>query len=727
MIRFGSFELDAAAAELRKNGTLIKLQPQPLKVLFLLIQHAGQVVMREEIQQCLWSDSTFVDFERGINFSINQIRGALADDADKPRYIETLPRRGYRFIAEVKPEGSAKEVPSEHAPVASNDSLAARGTGGNASPTSESFVPALPRVAVATRWGRWKLVLAGMTATIGLLAFAGFVTYRLVFREPRISFENLRISKLTDEGKAVHVAISPDGRYVAYAVRNSAESGLRVRHVETRSDVLIPLPDRDRERFLGLTFSPDGNYLYYVQSNKEIASYNYLYKAPVLGGPALLLGKYADTAVSFSPSGQEFAYTQGSPDRNILEVRIANADGTGDRLLASIPDGAADFQPGPAWSPDGRTIAVPVMLRGEKVRWVLEVVSVADRSVRELYACSREIGRALWLPHWDAILMMIREQTGRGQLWTISYPRGKAVQLTNDLENYQYDIDATRDGKNVAVIATAQTSNVWVVPDADALRGRQITSNAVPLTQVAAMPLGKVVAVSANGEMWLMKTNGSERTPFTAAHNAYSPVRCGSSVVFNSFRDDTIDIMQVDADGLNPTRLLHGDLGPPTCSTDGHSIFFPSKIKPFVILRLSSGAGDPIEIARSPGYEILGRLAISPDGKLLAYAYDEALPATRTKLAVVPVSGGAPLQTLKVPSDVSDLRWSPDGQRLQYLLTRNGATNIWEQPVGGGEPKQFTKFTSGRIFDFDWSADGKQLLLTRGDTSSDVVLIRNLS
>ena len=178
---------------------------------------------------------------------------------------------------------------------------------------------------------------------------------------------------------------------------------------------------------------------------------------------------------------------------------------------------------------------------------------------------------------------------------------------------------------------------------------------------------------------------------------------------------------------MNPTRLFKGDIGPPTCSNDGHYIFFARKVKPFAILRLASEGGDPIEIAKSPGYEIKPRLSISPDGKLLAYAYDEALPATRTKLAVVPVSGGAPLQTLKVPSDVSDLRWSPDGQSLQYLLTRNGATNIWEQPVGGGEPKQFTKFTSGRIFDFDWSADGKQLLLTRGDTSSDVVLIRNLS
>jgi TolB-like protein/DNA-binding winged helix-turn-helix (wHTH) protein/Flp pilus assembly protein TadD len=101
-LRFGPFMLDASAGELRKAGTLIKLQPQPFQVLMLLSGRAGTVVTREEIQRCLWSDSTFVDFEHGINFSINQIRSALADNAEKPRYIETLPRRGYRFIASVE-------------------------------------------------------------------------------------------------------------------------------------------------------------------------------------------------------------------------------------------------------------------------------------------------------------------------------------------------------------------------------------------------------------------------------------------------------------------------------------------------------------------------------------------------------------------------------------------------------------------------------------------------
>ncbi len=98
---FGPFQLDVAAGRLLKSGISIKLQPQPFRVLLLLIERAGQVVTRDEIQQCVWGNSTFVDFEHGINFSINQIRAALCDGAEKPRYIETIPRRGYRFIGAV--------------------------------------------------------------------------------------------------------------------------------------------------------------------------------------------------------------------------------------------------------------------------------------------------------------------------------------------------------------------------------------------------------------------------------------------------------------------------------------------------------------------------------------------------------------------------------------------------------------------------------------------------
>src|ERR1700731_3166926 len=104
-IRLAAFELDVAAGRLLKSGIPIKLQPQPLRVLLLLTARPGHVVTREEIQRCLWGNSTFVDFERGINFSINQIRAALSDNAEKPRYVETLPRIGYRFVPSVPRDG----------------------------------------------------------------------------------------------------------------------------------------------------------------------------------------------------------------------------------------------------------------------------------------------------------------------------------------------------------------------------------------------------------------------------------------------------------------------------------------------------------------------------------------------------------------------------------------------------------------------------------------------
>src|SRR5579872_3711166 len=102
--RFGVFELDLTAGELRKSGVRLRLQGQPFQVLALLLQRAGEVVTREELRQQLWPSDTFVDFDHSLNTAINKVRGALGDSASSPRYIETLARRGYRFIAPVQSE-----------------------------------------------------------------------------------------------------------------------------------------------------------------------------------------------------------------------------------------------------------------------------------------------------------------------------------------------------------------------------------------------------------------------------------------------------------------------------------------------------------------------------------------------------------------------------------------------------------------------------------------------
>jgi TolB-like protein/DNA-binding winged helix-turn-helix (wHTH) protein len=126
-LRFGAFELDPGTAELRKDGTRLRLPPQPLKILSLLASRSGQLVTREEIREQIWGSDTFVDFEQGLNFAINRIRTVLGDDADNPRYIETLPRRGYRFVAPVeRVDASSKDQDITLASVASGSGGAPR-------------------------------------------------------------------------------------------------------------------------------------------------------------------------------------------------------------------------------------------------------------------------------------------------------------------------------------------------------------------------------------------------------------------------------------------------------------------------------------------------------------------------------------------------------------------------------------------------------------------------
>jgi Tol biopolymer transport system component len=303
-----------------------------------------------------------------------------------------------------------------------------------------------------------------MAAGIVFLGLASaLIKYRATFHRPGINFESLQLNKLTDSGKAEEgAAISPDGRYVVYERREAKGLGLWVRQVATHSDVEI-LSAGDFE-FDGITFSPDGNYIHFVRSDEKDHGFKCLYTMPALGGPPRLLIKDIDSPVSFSPDGREFVFTRGIPTRDAVEVGIAKANGSGDRLLASLSDTWVGFQPGATWSPDRRSIAVSRMLDGKRSGFVLDSLSVADGSLQELYSSAYTVGRPLWLPEGDTLLVPLGDRSERYQLWTIPYPGGEKRRLTNDLASYDFRIDLARDAKTVVAMERTITSNVWVAP-----------------------------------------------------------------------------------------------------------------------------------------------------------------------------------------------------------------------------------------------------------------------
>ena len=692
--RFGAFEVDPRSGEVRKNGVRIRVQDKSFQVLIKLLENQGEVVTREELQSALWPADTFVEFETGLNTAIRRLREALGDSADRPVFIETLPRRGYRLITPVTLPATQSAVPV----------------------SSDSDFPAEP--SLPHRHQRY-LAVAGVGLLLALLVLY-FYQSRVRWRGPDL--QKMQIERLTDSGNVAYVAISPDGRYVVYALRRPEGLGLWTRQVATHSDVQILPPEK--VDFRGPTFSPDGNYIYFARSDKHNQFYLSLYSMPVLGGPTKLILRDIHTAISFSPNGKRFVFTRYLPTSATLEVRLANADGSHEQLLVSRhpSDGAA----GATWAPDGKSVALSWACSGKSQRWVLEVVSVNDSAGHELYSSAFAIGRPLWLPKKDALLVVINDQYDRGQFWTVSYPEGQAHRLTNDLSTYVDDrVDLTPDGKTAAVISWNELFNVWEDSGSAEGSARQITFGGPALDFITESASGRLLATtSPEGKLVLVSADGRNREPFGDVDHAAFPSWCGKFVVFDSEQADTTDLVRVDVDGANATKLTSGPLWSPSCSPDGKFVYYVNLDQPQKIARIPIEGGAASEIGPVGGDSIGGSLRVSPDGKFLAYIYSESKPEPSFSLVLIPAGGGSALKSFKGPSGV--LRWSPDGKSLDYTRFENGAANVWEQRLEGGEPKQLTRFPSGQIADFNWSADGKRLLITRGDVASDVVLLTNL-
>jgi DNA-binding winged helix-turn-helix (wHTH) protein/Tol biopolymer transport system component len=722
--RFGMFEANLNATELFRRGLKVHIENQPFQILAILLEHAGEMATREELQKRLWPSDTFVEFDKGLNTAVKKLRYALGDSADNPTFIETIPRRGYRFIAPVT-NGDVR-LPTKAAD-APDISVLVGGLADKYPDPSPSSVELGTTVhpQTATQSKRHHLLIAAVSSVLVLLAAFGIVRWQWTRRALGSEKMTRQITKLTDSGNATHVSISPDGRYVVYALRSGGKEGLRLRQVATGGDVQI-LP-AEAIGFEGMTFSPDGNYVYYVRDGDDDPGARELYVMPSVGGLPRLLIKDVDAAPSFSPDARQFVFTRGVPIRNEREIRIANTDGSADHLLVTLRDCFAGYQPGPTWSPDGRTIAV-VSWQFNPSRFILDAITLGDGSAREIYSSPNKIGRSLWLPDGSALLLMLNDQNERGQLWTISFPKGTATPLSIDLANYDWTIDATHDLRTVATISSTFVSNIWVASSSNLADAHPITSGLLAMDYLTGLPNGKILARS-QGKLWLLNADGTERRLFSDLSYADPPASCGRFVIFGIQDREGQRLMRVDSDGTNSTVLVAADLGAlPVCSPDGKYVFYHSFGPPQKIWRLATEGGSPVEVGKVLGDDYAGSLTVSPDGKFLAYPFEQYRPAPTIKMAVLSLDGDAPARVLPVPGVVYDQRalsWSANGKALQYLLTKNGASNLWEQPLEGGDPKQLTNFADGEIFGVKWSLDRKQLLLTRGRTINDVVLMTN--
>jgi eukaryotic-like serine/threonine-protein kinase len=573
-----------------------------------------------------------------------------------------------------------------------------------------------------------------------LVALAGIVWGLSYWLAPKaVPFQKTEITRLTTNGKVTIAAISPDGRYVAYATGEGYFLGretLWVRQVGTGSDVQI-IPPAD-VRYGGLAFSRDGDFIYVTQREGSDSSLGTLYKIPVLGGTKKrVIGDVAESVypysrvnpIALSPDGKRVAFLRDSNATSETALMVANEDGSGEKQLAvrKWPNG---FEGMVAWSPNGKTIATATDNTEAGVKYASLVEVPVQGGAERPLTQKRWLAVAdlAWVPDGRGLVAYTQERDGGPvQIVYVSYANGEVRRITRDL-NYYHDASVTADARVIATVQLEYSFDAWVAPMAALESAKPITSDGSEGAPTWS-PDGRILYGSySDGNIWVMDPDGGnpkQLTSDTGGANFYPRASAdGHYIVFDSDRTGSPQIWRMDGDGNNSKQLTDSLLqgSRPDCSPDGKWVVYSKGGAERGVWKVPMEGGDPVRLndadVESP--------VISPDGRWIAYYYHNKEAPSEHGVAIMAFEGGPATKHFDIPPLRVSLQWTTDGRSLLYTKEGGGVLNLWSQPIAGGTPKQITHFSSDGIFAFDLSRDGKRLVMRRGTEKQDVMLIRDL-
>jgi DNA-binding winged helix-turn-helix (wHTH) protein/Tol biopolymer transport system component len=754
--QFGEFTLDADQRVLLRAGKPLPLTPKVFDTLLILVENSGHIVEKVELMRRLWPD-TFVE-EANLTFSVQQLRKSLGDNARSPLYVQTVPRRGYRFIAEVEEllgnkrpadgradgAGGLSETPDAQSADTRNGRVrlieqqgseqAIELANENHTAINEKNFGALPASRAASE--RLSMKTAALrVATVIALAGAMFIIWKFsngsrndlsgkdrVSDTPRV-VSPLKFEKLTGTGQSKHIAISPDGKYLAYTRGFDKKLSIWLRHLGTNTNIeIVPAITT----IYGLAFTTGGEYLYFVRGNPTA-----LYRIPLLGGVPTKILDELEGDFSISSDDRQIAFIRqgingdGQSDYSLI---IANSDGTGQRkLFTGIHPDRLEV---PVWSPGGESIICAYgssVDGGQNVRIV--EVGVADGMKKELSSDRfSQIVKLARLPHQIGLIMCARKNVGdNNQLWRISYPDMEVSQITEGLTSYG-DLSLTANADKAAASQTTSISDLWVGSSHEPRNLKRITQ---ATDNFCWTPNGQLVyssTASGNRDLWIMQPDGTgqrqltvnpalDSTPAVTPDNRY--------VVFMSNRTGTFQVWRMDMDGGNQIQLTSGaGKNFPSISPDGKWVLY-NTTGDWHLWRVSIEGGDPLHLTDYPA----SFSSASPDGRMIA-CVGRNEPRFGRSILILPFEGGQPLKMIEFPEGRfpgTRIKWAAGGKAIIYPAEQGGALTIVKQSLAGGPPEQIASFDEDELFDFGYSFDGRLLAVTRGAWQHDIVLIADLS
>ena len=696
VIRFDVYEADLQSAELRKHGRKVKLQDQPFRILAMLLERPGEVVTREQIRQRLWPSDTFVDFEHGLNSAVARLRETLNDSAEKPRFVETLPRRGYRFIAAV-------ETPRTEPPVA--------------------------ELANAPGWkirARWLSAAVGVAATGLLFILIAWRLNRNPLHLPSPSIEAVPL--VTLHGFQARPAVSRDGNQVAFgeyegndgAIYTTLVGGDKPLRLTVKSGVCCP------------TWSPD---------NRQIAFMRFLEKGytinviSALGGAEKTL--YTAQAglrgmcdqLDWSPDGKWLAFSEPWTNGFNLRIAMISLDDLSIRPLTSPV--AQEFDCQPAFSPDGSIVAFE---RGSVGGFGkdLFLIPVNGSEPHRLTFDNSWGGSPAWTQDGSEIVFS-SNRGGPLNLWRVSATGGPPQPLAG-VNTIAYAPSISRNGNLLAYEHASINSGIWRISLKDKVHA---SGHATPAIKARGMinwrpsfsPDGKKVVFESDrmgfSDIWYCDSDGSNCSQLTSLHGTAGTARWspdGRRIVFEFQSQHYYDVYVLEVPDGRPRRLItfaDADNGAPNWSRDGKWIYFYSSHEkgPLQLWKVPFEGGTPVRVTKNGGVYAIE----SADGRSLYFSKFE-----QPGIWKMPMNGGGEERVSDGPEGFRWFNWALGSEGIYFV---NDASN--EKP--GIEFFDFATREKTLIdvvekpgFGLALAPDGKLLLYSRTESEDyEIMLVKN--
>ncbi len=555
--------------------------------------------------------------------------------------------------------------------------------------------------------------------------------------------KDLKISRLATSGKVFDIAISPDGKFVAYVTGENYKGSIRVRELDTQKDVeIVPAPPDEKLWYLNkLTFTPDGSHILYrhdTPNNQEI------YSVAIGGDTPVKIADKTNTA-SISPDGKTIAYQKEIKDQEGKwqgnDLVLANVDGSSERILvhSSSEDNSVKTDI-PAWSQDGNFIACWFNFKENGQEYLkLFTVGTADGSTQPFSDQKwKDISQATWMPD-GSLVVAAQEYPSKdlapAQLWRVTQTSARAI--TNDPAGYNR-LSGTIDGSILITTQATVRRDLWVMNGTDAITARQITFSGelsrAGFGGFSPLSTSRIVissTISNNIDLWSMNLDGSGRKQLTSGQGTNiepHATRDGRFIIFNSDRDGSnLHVFRMDADGGNVKQLTEKDdskcIG---ISPDEKWVYYlVAENKGRFIYKVPIDGGPSSLVAKvsinGGAYDIL-----PSDGRIAEILFNGQLKANEINIYS---SNGTKLKSIPLPPTIvgATVRWTPDGKAVGFHDFRDKAANLWIIPVDGNSSmKPLTNFTAPITAGFGWSTDGKQLFVVRISGTKDAMMITNI-